>query len=129
MALNILIVDDSETVRAVIKKSLELAGIPVNNAFQAGNGQEALDLLRDNWIDLVLSDINMPVMNGIELINRMCKDNLLDKIPVIMITTEGSLKRIEALKDKGVRDYIRKPFTPEQLRESVDKLVSITHEG
>ena len=125
MAYNILIVDDSATVRAVIAKTLEIAGIPVNELYQAANGQEALDLLAEKWVDLVFADINMPVMNGIEMVERMSADGLLKTVPVIIVSTEGSSTRIEQLLGKGVSAYIRKPFTPEMLREAVDKLVEV----
>jgi len=123
MALNILIVDDSATVRAVIIKTLEIAGIPVNELYQAENGQEALDLLAEHWIDLVFADINMPVMNGIEMVERMSADGLLKTVPVIIVSTEGSATRIEQLLGKGVSAFIRKPFTPEMLREAVDNIM------
>ena len=129
MALNILVVDDSETVRAVIAKTLELAGVSVNELHQASNGREALDILGDNWIDLVFADINMPVMSGIEMIEKMYKDGLLKTIPVIIVSTEGSATRIEHLKSKGIRAYVRKPFTPELIRKVVDDIVGVRDEG
>lgn len=123
MSYNILVVDDSATVRAVIIKTLEIVGVPVNELFQAGDGQEALDILAENWVDLVFADINMPVMTGIEMVERMSADGLLKTVPVIIVSTEGSATRIEQLLGKGVSAYIRKPFTPEMLREAVDKLI------
>ncbi|MBW2123554.1 MAG: response regulator [Deltaproteobacteria bacterium] len=123
MALNILVVDDSQTVRAVIAKTLQLAGVPVNELHQASNGKEALDILDDHWIDLVFADINMPVMTGIEMIERMSQDGLLGTIPVVVVSTEGSASRIEELKSKGVRVYVRKPFTPELIRMVVDEIM------
>ena len=125
MSLNILIVDDSATVRAVIKKTLEIAGVPVSELYQAENGKEALEELSNNWIDLVFADINMPVMTGIELVDKMAEDGLLKTVPVVIISTEGSATRIEELKAKGVSAYIRKPFTPELLRSVVDDIVGV----
>ncbi|MFP4501514.1 MAG: response regulator [Candidatus Hydrogenedentota bacterium] len=116
MTLNILVVDDSETVRAIVGKTLRIAGIPVSQLHQAANGREALEILQENWVDLVLSDINMPEMGGVEMLERMQQDELLKTIPVIVVSTEGSATRIEALQSLGVRAYIRKPFNPEQLR-------------
>ena len=98
MALNILVVDDSATVRAVIAKSLDLSGIECNTIHQAENGQVALDILKDNWVDLIFTDINMPVMGGVEFIERLSEDDLLNNVPVIVISTEGSTTRIESLK-------------------------------
>ncbi len=123
MTLNILVVDDSDTVRAVICKTLGLAGVPVGELYQAANGQEALEIMGANWIDLVFSDINMPVMGGIEMIETMEKNDMMESIPVVVISTEGSKRRIEELKNKGIRAYIRKPFTPERVREVVDDII------
>jgi len=123
MAYNILIVDDSDTVRAVISRTLEMAGVPINTLYEASNGQEALQLMRENWIDLVFSDINMPVMSGVEMIEQMQKDDLLETLPVVVVSTEGSKTRIEDLMKKGVRAYIRKPFTPEKVKEIIDELL------
>jgi two-component system chemotaxis response regulator CheY len=123
MALNILVVDDSMTVRAVIAKTLHLAELPINELYQASNGKEALDILNDHRIDLVLADINMPVMSGIEMIDKMSEDGLLKTIPVIIVSTEGSTTRIEHLKSKGISAYVRKPFTPEKIREVVDDIL------
>lgn len=123
MAYNILIVDDSETIRAVIAKTLRIAEIPVGQLWEAGNGKEALEILRANWIDLVFADINMPVMNGLEMIEQMEKEGLLETVPVCIVSTEGSRTRIEDLTAKGVKAYLRKPFTPEALKEMVEKVL------
>ena len=125
MAFNILIVDDSPTIRAIITKVLRLAKVAINELYEAENGQEALDILKDNWIDLVLADINMPVMNGIEMIERMSADGLLDTIPVIVVSTEGSTPRVERLKNQGIKGYIRKPCSPEFLRQLVDETLGV----
>ena len=125
MAYNILLVDDSATIRSVIEKTIRLADIPLNQLYHAGNGAEALAVLRSNWIDLVLADINMPVMNGIEMIEHMAKDNLMETIPVVVVSSEGSSTRIEHLKSKGVRAWIRKPFTPEIIKNIVDDILGL----
>ena len=123
MAYNILIVDDSATVRAVIRKTLELADVPVAQLFQAANGAEALNVLSDEWVDLVFADLNMPVMTGIEMVERMSEDGLLARIPVVIVSTEGSQTRIQQLLERGVSAFIRKPFTPEELREAVGQVM------
>ena len=125
MALNVLIVDDSATVRAVIKKTLELAGVEMNELFQAENGKIALEILGDNWIDLVFADINMPVMGGVEMVDKMSEDGLLKTIPVIIVSTEGSKTRIRELTEKGISAYLRKPFSPEELKEVVDSILGV----
>jgi two-component system chemotaxis response regulator CheY len=127
MTLNILVVDDSATVRAVIAKTLEIANVPVNELHNASNGKEALDILASHWIDLVFADINMPVMGGVEMIEKMCADGLLKTVPVVIISTEGSATRIEQLKMKGVRAYIRKPFIPEMIKEVVNDIMEAPH--
>ncbi len=125
MAFNILIVDDSATVRAVIEKTLQIAGVDVGQLFKAANGKEALEIIGENWIDLVFADINMPVMNGIEMLEKLSVDGVLKTIPVIVVSTEGSATRIEQLKTKGVRGFIRKPFTPEIVRAMVDDIMGV----
>lgn len=123
MGYNILIVDDSSIARSVIGKSIKLADIPINEIFYAANGQEGLQILDESWIDVVFADINMPVMSGIEMVERMSDNGVMDNIPVIIISTEGSETRIEQLKSKGVRSYIRKPFTPERIRDTINDVL------
>jgi two-component system chemotaxis response regulator CheY len=123
MALSVLIVDDSATVRAVIAKTLRLAGLANRDVLEAANGRDALDLLRARRVDLVLSDLNMPVMDGFALIERMAEQEPLKAVPVIVVSTEGSAARIAGLKAKGVAAFIRKPFKPETLREVVKGVV------
>ncbi|MCK9264229.1 MAG: response regulator [Desulfomonilia bacterium] len=123
MKWKILIVDDSNVVKAVLMKALGESGAPIGRVFDASNGREALDTLRAESIDLVFADINMPVMNGIELVESMADDPALKGIPVIMISTDGSVSRREYLKGKGVRAYVRKPFTPEQIRSVVREVM------
>jgi two-component system chemotaxis response regulator CheY len=123
MSFNILIVDDSKTIRSVIKKTLDIAGVPVGDLYEAENGKVALEVMNSNWIDLVFADINMPVMNGIEMIEKMSEDNTLDKTPVIIVSTEGSKTRIDDLLRLGVRAYLRKPINPEELRNIVNEVM------
>lgn len=123
MSLNILIVDDSEIVRRVIKKTLDIAEIPYTELHEAGNGREALDILNEKWIDLIFTDINMPIMGGIEMVNRLAADDVLEDVPIVVVSTEGSKSRIDQLKKNGVSAYLRKPVTPEQLRDIVFDLI------
>ncbi len=123
MSYNILVVDDSAIVRSLIGKTIELAGVDTENVLFAKNGQEALDLLKENWFDVILSDINMPVMNGVEMIKIISEDDIMREIPIIVISTEGSTTRIKELKDLGIRGYIRKPFTPEMIKDVITKVV------
>lgn len=123
MAFNIMIVDDSKTIRSVIKKTLQIAGVPIGELYEAANGEEGLAQMKEHWIDLVFADINMPVMTGIEMIEKMDQDKVLEKTPVVIISTEGSKTRIEELFQMGVRAYIRKPITPEILRNVVKDIM------
>lgn len=117
MAFNILVVDDSETMRVVIKRTLGMTGIEINELLEAGNGKEALNILEEAWIDVVLSDINMPEMGGIELLKTMKDDEVLKNIPVIFISTEASHTRMDEAKKLGVAAYVKKPFQPETIKE------------
>ena len=125
MGYNILVVDDSATARIFITKSLQVGGVDIGELYQAANGQEALKIIEEEWVDIVLSDINMPEMNGIEMVNKMNEDGLMKTIPVVIISTERSAARIEELRNSGIRDYIRKPFTPENIKNTVDGILTI----
>ncbi len=125
MALNMLIVDDSETVRAVICKTLGLSELPIGTLYQAGNGVEALEILGKEWIDLVFADVNMPIMGGIELVNKMQENELYKTIPIIMVSTEGSATRIQELHEKGIKAFIRKPFRPENLKSTIQDILGV----
>lgn len=128
MPYNILVVDDSKVIRAVIKKTLGLAGVEIDNLYEAQNGKEALTILREQQVDLVFSDIHMPEMNGMEMIEQMAGDGALRDIPVIVVSSEGSKERVGELLDKGARAYIRKPFTPELVRDLVQETMEASHE-
>ena len=108
----------------MIVKTIRMSGLDLGDVFQAGNGQEGLEAARSNWIDLVVADINMPVMNGEEMIDQMKADPELSDLPTIVISTEGSITRIQRLESKGVK-FIHKPFTPEIIRDSIQTLTGI----
>jgi len=127
MAFNILIVDDSSVMRAMILKSLRMSGVPMGEVHQAANGKEGLDALNQHWVDLVIVDINMPVMNGEEMIDRMQKNPDMSNTPIIIISSEGSEMRIERLKHKGGK-FIHKPFTPETIRDTINDIMEADHE-
>lgn len=117
MAFNVMIVDDSETMRQVLRRVVEMSGVPVGEFHEADNGGSALKVLRDTWIDVILSDINMPEMDGVELLKQLKQDKVFKRIPVIFITTESSEARRREAKELGVAGYIKKPFVPETIRE------------
>ncbi len=124
MSLNVLVVDDSSVMRAMIIKTIRMSGLDLGDVYQAANGKEGLDAARDNWVDLVIADINMPIMNGEDMIDAMQADPEIDDIPIIVISTEGSETRIERLQEKGVT-FIHKPFTPEIIKDSIQSLTGI----
>jgi len=121
MSLNIMVVDDSAVARAMIIKVLKLTGLPLGEVLQASNGQEGLDLLENNWVDLLLVDINMPVMNGEEMITRVRANEAWQSLPIVVISTEGSVTRIASLQEQGA-NFIHKPFSPETIREIIQQV-------
>ena len=129
MAFNVLIVDDSSSMRSVIKKTIRASGFKVGEYWEASDGKEALEILGDEWVDLVLTDINMPNMNGLELICEMKKDPLINSIPVVMVTTEGSEKTFQASLSAGAKGYIKKPFMPEDIRQTLNSIMGETESG
>jgi len=117
MSFNVLIVDDSPSMRQVIKKVIQISGFDVGELLEAGNGKEALEVLSSNWVDVILSDIHMPEMDGIEMLRRLSEEDLWKRIPVIMVSTEGREQVIEEAKRLGAKGYVKKPFNPEQIKE------------
>ena len=118
MALNVLVVDDSAVMRAMIIRTLRLSRIPLGDVHEASHGGEALDALDRHWIDLALVDINMPIMNGEELIERVRARPELGGVKILVVSTEGSETRIRHVRSMGAR-FVRKPFTPEELRTEI----------
>jgi two-component system chemotaxis response regulator CheY len=114
-----LIVDDSSVMRKIVERSLRQAGIELEKVVEAGNGAEALAALGKEPVDLILCDINMPVMDGLEFVKQMHMIESAKGIPVVMITTEGSESHVVQALSAGARGYIRKPFTPDQVKEHV----------
>ena len=114
-----LIVDDSSVMRKIVERSLRQAGINLTQVFEAGNGSEALTTLAANRVDLILCDINMPVMDGLEFVKQLPAVPNAKGVPVVMITTEDSEAHVVQALSLGARGYIRKPFTPDQVKEHV----------
>ena len=121
--VRVLIVDDSSVMRKIVERSLRQAGVDISEVREAGNGAEALGVLNDGAVDLVLCDINMPVMDGIEFLRQLKGVDNAKNVPVVMITTEGSESHVVQALSVGARGYIRKPFTPEQVKEHVVPLL------
>ncbi|MBU0993827.1 MAG: response regulator [Proteobacteria bacterium] len=116
MVYKVLVVDDSLPMRSVLKKTIKASGFGSAEFFEAANGQEALLILKKEWLDIVVTDYNMPEMNGLELIQEMKKDDLIQAIPVLVITTESSRMKIDEFIEMGAAGYIKKPFTPEEIK-------------
>jgi two-component system chemotaxis response regulator CheY len=114
-----LIVDDSSVMRKIVERCLRQAGLDLKQVLEAGNGAEALSVLRDNVVDLILCDINMPVMDGLEFVKQLPGVPNAKGVPVVMITTEGSEAHVLQAISCGAQGYIRKPFTAEQVKEHV----------
>jgi two-component system chemotaxis response regulator CheY len=127
MAFNVLIVDDSPAMRAFVRRVLDLSGIDVGTSLNAGNGQEALDLLRTQWVDVILTDINMPTMDGEQLLKALEGDEMLRTIPVIVISTDSTQHRVQSMLTLGAKGYVTKPFLPETLREEIEKVLGVFH--
>jgi two-component system chemotaxis response regulator CheY len=119
MSIRALIVDDSSVMRKIVDRSLRQAGIEIAQLFEAGNGAEALGVVQENKVDLILCDINMPVMDGLEFIKQLAAVDNAKGVPVVMITTEGSEAHVVQALACGARGYIRKPFTADQVKEHV----------
>ena len=119
----VLIVDDSSVMRKIVERSLRQAGLNLGQVLEAGNGVEALALVRQHRFDLILSDINMPTMDGLEFVRQLGSVENARGVPVVMITTEASESHVVEALSCGARGYIRKPFTPDQVREYVTPLL------
>jgi two-component system, chemotaxis family, chemotaxis protein CheY len=124
--IKVLIVDDSAVMRKIVERALRQGGLDLGEVLEAGNGAEALIAVRKGGLDLILSDINMPVMDGLEFLRNLAAENLAKGVPVVMITTEGSESRVVEALSAGARGYLRKPFTPEQVKERVAPLVGVS---
>ncbi len=123
MGKTVLIVDDSNTMRKIVARSLRQAGIDFDQILEAGDGQEALDVLGANKVDVVLSDINMPNMTGLEFLKAKAEDDAIKDIPVIMISTETGADIIDEAKSYGAKGAIKKPFTPDLINETLGPLL------
>jgi two-component system chemotaxis response regulator CheY len=121
--LKVLIVDHSSVMRKIIERALRQAGLDLIEVLEASNGAEALTEVKKGPLDMILSDINMPVMDGLEFLRNLGSMECAKGVPVVMITTEGSEARVVAALSAGAKAYLRKPFTPEQVKERVTPLL------
>ncbi|MEO8594809.1 MAG: response regulator [Candidatus Solibacter sp.] len=122
MDSDVLVVDDSAAIRKILTRVLRQTGMAIATIHEAGDGQEALALMAQHKVDLVLSDINMPKMDGLQLLASLKASPQWNRIPVVMITTEGGETKVAEAVRLGAAGYVRKPFTADQIKE---KLVGI----
>lgn len=127
MAFDVLIVDDSPAMRSFIGRVLEMSGIEVGARLEAGHGAEALDVLANNWVDVILTDINMPVMNGEEFLAEVSRRGAWGGIPILVISTDSTGARVERMLSLGAKGYVKKPFSPESLREELERVLEVNH--
>ena len=119
-----LIVDDSSVMRKIVERSLRQAGVDSLVVVEAGSGVEGLEVLKGRRVDLILSDINMPAMDGLEFVRQLRQQRLAEGVPVVMITTESSEEHVKQAIEAGAIGYIRKPFTADQVKQKVLSLLS-----
>lgn len=127
MAFTVLIVDDSPAMRSFVKRVLELSGFEMGCCLEASNGREALDLLSHEWVDVILTDINMPVMNGEEFVQNLTRNPTLQNIPVIVISTDRTEDRVRQMLELGAKGYVKKPFQPEELRQILENTLGVAY--
>jgi two-component system, chemotaxis family, chemotaxis protein CheY len=122
-SIRVLIVDDSSVMRKIVERSLRQANLDIAQVFEAGNGEEGLGVLSREKVDLILCDINMPVMDGLEFLKNLPAVENAKGTPVVMITTEGSESHVVQALSSGARGYIRKPFTPDLVSSSITSVL------
>jgi two-component system, chemotaxis family, chemotaxis protein CheY len=120
---NILIVDDSSTTRAFMRRAVVLSGVPAENVYEAGNGKKALELMKNQSIDVVLADLQMPEMDGEEMSRRIFDDPEKRNISVIIVSADPNEERIQSLLKAGAKGYLAKPFTPEAFRQTLSTVI------
>ena len=123
MAFNVLVVDDSMSMRAIIKKIIGMSGFDVGEIAEAGNGLEALAMLEDFWADVVLTDIHMPEMDGVELLKKIKSNPVTEDLAVVMITTESRDEVVSGALEMGAAGYIKKPFRPEDIKALLGEIL------
>ena len=117
--LDVLIVDDSAAIRKILQRVLRQAEIPIGTVFEAGDGAEALEMLKKQMVGLILSDINMPNMDGLEFLTKVRAEQEWQALPIVMVSTEGTHAKVMEAVERGASGYVRKPFTAEQIKEKL----------
>lgn len=127
MPYRVLIVDDSPVMRSFIRRVMDVAGFEYEHCLEANDGEEALSMLRSQWVDIILTDINMPRMNGEQFVQNLAADECLRSIPVLVVSTDATDKRIQSMISLGAKGYVAKPFTPEMLQQELTRLLGESH--
>jgi len=123
MAYRVLVVDDSAAMRAFIRRVFDLSGLDVETVFEAADGQEAMDLLDREWVDVILTDINMPGMDGEQFVSRLAESGIAKTTPAIVVSTDATTARRERMAQLGARGYLVKPFAPEALKAEIERVL------
>jgi two-component system, chemotaxis family, chemotaxis protein CheY len=127
MAYNVLIVDDSPAMRSFVRRVLDSSGLAVGSCHEAGDGKEALGVLEREWVDVVLTDLNMPIMDGEQFVRCLGESESLRSIPVLVVSTDRTDGRVREMLSLGASGYVTKPFLPETLREELERVLSAGH--
>ena len=123
--ISILVVDDSATMRMLIKRVASLCDVPIAHVYEAANGAEAIEVLEANEVDALFTDVNMPVMTGPELLRELGKHERYRSLTRVIISTDGSSARREEMRDLNVRLFIEKPFRPEVMRDVFSEITAV----
>lgn len=123
MRYNVLFVDDSSSMRKIMLKTIKMSGFPIKDLLEAENGEEALEKCRDHWVDIIITDIYMPVMDGLQFIEHLQQDEVLRSVPVVVVSSDGREPVIEKAKTLGVVQYLKKPFQPETIAEVLKDII------
>lgn len=127
MSFTVLVVDDSKAMRGFIRRVIDLSGFEYSQCLEASDGKEALDLLAHETVDIILTDINMPEMNGEEFLRRVEEDAQFSAIPVLVVSTDATENRIREMMSIGAKGYLTKPFVPEDLRVQLERVAGVDH--
>jgi two-component system chemotaxis response regulator CheY len=122
MTKRLMIVDDSPVMRSFVRRTLMIAGLEMESCAEASNGAEALEKLEHGPVDLILTDINMPVLDGEGLLRALQVDAEFRKIPVVVVSTDSTEQRVDTLLGMGARGYVKKPFPPERLSQVLTEI-------
>ena len=121
--LDVLIVDDSAAIRKILQRVLRQTELPIGTVYEAGDGVEALETLHKQAVGLILSDINMPNMDGLEFLTKVRAEQAWQQLPIVMVSTEGAHAKVLEAVERGASGYVRKPFTAEQIKEKLAGLI------